>query len=121
MGAVTLNMAAVEAKLAESSRISAILDDIFTDDAETVVPPPPNPSAVPGKLRDEYAVLLAKLLERPEWSRLEFESIAADHRLLADGAIDTLNEAAFEHCGCPVLEEDDPIHVDAGTAKELLK
>ena len=120
-GAVTLNMAAVEAKLAESSRISAILDDIFTEDEGIAVPPQPADASVPGRLRNEYAVLLAKLIERPEWSRIDFESVAAEFRLLPDGAIDTLNEAAFEHCGGPVLEGDDPLQIDTDTAKELLK
>jgi TerB-C domain len=39
---------------------------------------------------------------------------------MPDGAIDTLNEAAFEHVGAPVIEGDDPIQVDAATAKELV-
>ena len=64
--------------------------------------------------------LLSRLIDRPEWSRSEFEEIAAEIRLMPDGAIDTLNEAAFEHIGGPVLEGDDPIQIDMAAAKELL-
>jgi uncharacterized tellurite resistance protein B-like protein len=117
--AVRLDMAAVKAKLAESAQISAILDDIFTDD-EPALPAPPVMQTGDGKLPSAYATLLSRLVERPEWSRSAFEAVVAEVRLMPDGAIDTLNEAAFEHIGGPVLEGDDPIQVDAATAKELL-
>lgn len=118
--AVQLDMTTVNAKLAESAKISAILDDIFTDDEPVSLPPPITPQAPTGKVSSAYGVLLSRLVERSEWSRAEFEAIAAECRLLPDGAIDTINEAAFDHTGGPVLEGDDPIQVDAATAKELL-
>lgn len=118
--AVQLDMAAVKAKLAESAQISAILDDIFTEDDAVSVPAPTGAKASTGKLSSPHGILLSRLAERREWSRVEFEAMAAECRLLPDGAIDSLNEAAFEHAGGPVLEGDDPIHVDPATAKELL-
>jgi uncharacterized tellurite resistance protein B-like protein len=118
--AVQLDMTAVRAKLAESAHISAILDDIFTDDETINTPSPPVTKAVIGKVASGYSVLLSRLVERPEWSRAEFETIAAECRLLPEGAIDTLNEAGFEHIGGPILEGDDPIQIDTVAAKELL-
>lgn len=118
--AVHLDMAAVKAKLAESAQISAILNDIFTEDEPADILPPVAPAATTGKVAPAHSILLSRLAERPEWCRAEFEAIAAECRLLPDGAIDTLNEAAFEHVGAPVIEGDDPIQVDAATAKELL-
>jgi hypothetical protein len=67
-----------------------------------------------------HAALLSRLVARPEWSRADFETMTSELRLLPDGAIDNLNEAAFEHAGGPVLEGDDPIQVDITMAKELL-
>lgn len=117
---VQLNMAAVKTKLAESAQISAILDDIFSEE-EAVSAPAQTPTKVTtGKVPPVYGALLSRLAERPEWSRTEFEAIVAGCRLLPDGAVDTLNEAAFEYTGGPVLEGDDPIQIDAATAKELL-
>jgi hypothetical protein len=118
--AVRLDMTAVKAKLAESAQISAILDDIFTEDEVASAPLPTAVRASTGRMPPAYGALLARLAERPEWSRADFETIAAECRLLPDGAIDTLNETAFEHTGSPVLEGDDPIQVDPITAKELL-
>ncbi len=117
---VRLDMTAVNAKLVESAQISAILDDIFTDEEVVTSPTPSALAATGAKLSLAHGVLLSRLVERSEWSRVEFETIAAECRLLPDGAIDTLNEAAFEHSGAPVLEGDDPMQVDAPIAKELL-
>jgi uncharacterized tellurite resistance protein B-like protein len=116
---VQLDMAAVNAKLAQSAQISAILGDIFTEDEPVSTPP----AAVPkpnGKLPSPYAAFLSRLVEQPEWSRGQFEQLASEARLLPDAAIDTLNEAAFEHAGGPVLEGEDPIQVDLAIAKGLL-
>lgn len=118
--AVRLDMRAVNAKLAESLRISAILEDIFTADEPVGLPVPTAPTAPSGKLPLAHGGLLLLLSDRPEWSRTEFETVAAECRLLPDAAIDMLNETAFELLGGPVLEGDDPIRVDAATAKELL-
>jgi uncharacterized tellurite resistance protein B-like protein len=117
---VQLDMTKVKKKFAESAQISAILDDIFTEDEPEGVAPPVAPIAVAGKIPPTHGVLLSRLVERSEWSRTDFEKIAADCRLLPDGAIDTLNEAAFELAGVPVIEGDDPIQIDASAAKELL-
>lgn len=116
---VRLNMDAVNSKLAESARISAILGDIFAEDDPGSIPAPA-PTAYGGKVPPSHGVLLSRLTERSEWSRTEFDRIVAECRLLPDGAIDALNEAAFEHVGGPVLEGSDPIHVDASAAQALL-
>jgi uncharacterized tellurite resistance protein B-like protein len=117
---VRLDMTAVNTKLAESAQISAILGDIFTEDEPVSLPTPAALTGSSNKFSSAHGVLLSRLAERPEWSRAEFETIAAECRLLPDGAIDILNEAAFEHLGGPVIEGDDPMQVDAAIAKELL-
>jgi uncharacterized tellurite resistance protein B-like protein len=116
---VHLNMATVEAKLAQSAKISAILDDIFTEDE-----PAPQVAVLPtpetGKLSTGYATLLRRLTERPAWSRSEFDSLAGELGLLPDGALDTINEASLDRLDITVIEGDDPITVDRDAAKELL-
>jgi tellurite resistance protein len=136
-GPVQLNMAAVQAKLAQSAEVSALLGDIFAE-AETQEQPKQTPSKPPTVASapepgaavalvapvtwtsSPHGKLLARLIERPVWTRQEFDAVAAELRLLPDGAIDALNETAFDRAGGPVLEGDDPIHVDVTTAKALL-
>ena len=118
--AVKLDMTAVKAKLAESVQICAILDDIFTEDQPESVPAPSVSAPSTGKVPAAHALLLSRLAERPAWSRAEFEAVAAEYKLLPDGAFEVINDAAFEHAGVPVLEGDDPIQVDVTTAEGLL-
>ena len=119
MQPVRLDMAAVNAKLAQAAQISAILSDIFTEQ-ETPSTAPPAVQRADGPLAPSYAALLSRLVEQPEWSRSDFEKLANERNLLPDAVIDALNEAAFEHVGGPVLEGDDPIQIDLGAAKGLL-
>ncbi len=119
-GAVRLDMVAVKRKFTESARISAILNDIFSDEEPRKEMPAANPSSIPGKLPPTYGALLSNLLKQSEWQRSDFERVAAEYNLLPDGAIDTLNEAAIEIAGAPVIEGDDPMEINTETAKELL-
>jgi uncharacterized tellurite resistance protein B-like protein len=117
---VKLDMRLVNAKLAESAKISAILNDIFIEDEAMAVPSPIAEGPTFTKLTPAQGALLTLMIERSQWSRSEFESLTATCGLLPDGAFDSLNEAAFDHAGGPLLEGDDPIHVELETAKELL-
>lgn len=134
--AIRLNMAAVQAKLAQSAEVSALLGDIFSEQ-EPDAPPAratpatgasaaagasagPRAAAVAGAVSAVHGKLLTRLVARAAWTRQEFEAMAAELQLLPDGAIDALNEAAFERAGAPVLEGDDPMQVDLAIAKELL-
>ena len=40
--------------------------------------------------------------------------------LMLDGALDTLNEAAYEVAGDPLTDGDDPIYIDLDVAQEML-
>ncbi|MGP3929484.1 tellurite resistance TerB C-terminal domain-containing protein [Nonomuraea sp. KM88] len=53
-------------------------------------------------------------------SRAEFEQLAARWKLLPDGALDRINEAAYELAGEPLLDGDDPIWVDRNLLGEML-
>ena len=46
--------------------------------------------------------------------------MATDLGLLPDGALEALNEAAFEAVGEPVCEGSDPIDINSYAVKEML-
>ena len=71
------------------------------------------------KLSPAHASLLQRMAERPAWPRDEYEALASEMKLMPDGALEIINERAFELIGSPVLEGDDPIEVDVTIAKEL--
>ncbi len=113
-----LDMAAIEAKIEESATISALLADIFSEDnapAEQVA----SESSIAG-LDGAHGTLLRRLAERTEWSRTDYEMLAAELGLLPDGALETINEVAFETHDEPACEGDDPIRLNAAVLEALL-
>jgi uncharacterized tellurite resistance protein B-like protein len=134
-GAVVLDPAKVQARLAETATVTALLAGIFVDDESPVAPPgehaavlrpeeqPPSSGpaapAIAG-LDGPHARLADRLRGRPAWSRGEAEDVAAELGLpLLDGALDRINEAAIDACGEPLAEGDDPIDLNAYAIEEL--
>ncbi len=97
----------------ETSAVSQLLAGIFVEEA----PPEQRPaagqlsakaSAFPG-LDGAHASLLQTVLATGSCDRPAFEDAAKALRLFADGALETINEWAFETFDEPLLEGDDII------------
>ena len=120
---VALDPAKVQARLAETARVSALLTDIFIDDTTSgTIPLPtgPEPESMIEGLDGPHSRLLAVLASRSEWERRSAEEIADSFGLpFLDGALDVINEAAMEACGEPVVEDDDPVLLNAYAVEEL--
>ena len=120
-GRIELDMNLVERTLAETQTISRVLAEVFAEDPKERDAPEVDrttPNTVAG-LDARHTALLLALDGRSELSAAEFEEIAEGLDLLADGAYETLNEAAFEGTNSPLLEGDDPVEVDLNVLKEL--
>ena len=136
-GAIRLDHAKVQARLAETAHVAALLTDIFADDeippahphgASTGSPepldePPSDLSPVPGidGLDDAHSELATALTQQTEWLRFEVEELAASLGLpLLDGALDVINEAAIDLCGEPLIDGDDPLEINPYALEEVL-
>lgn len=119
-GLVRLDASLLAARLAEAAEVAALLGSVFSDEDEPDPPPPPVQEAPVAGLDAAHSALLRALAGREEISRAAWERLAAEARLMPDGALDRLNEAAFEHAGGPVAEGDDPIEIDQRTLEEML-
>jgi uncharacterized tellurite resistance protein B-like protein len=120
---ISLDMNSVKAKLAETIAVSAMLNNIFTEDE-------PAPSKVPileasvsnvpiaGLDSDAFAFMRV-LASKVMWAREELEKLAADHNLMLDGTLDSINDASYDHFGGLFFEGDDPIEVNTEYAKEI--
>ncbi len=113
----------------DTDRVSALLANIFTDEeagaAAAAAPPnagaepreaetsshPPAPAGLVG-LDETHASLARLLLSRPSWTRSELEDVAADLDLMLDGALEHINEAAFDVHDMPFVEGDDPVTIN---------
>ena len=121
---VNLDMARVQATLTQTKAVAALLTDIFTEDdqnpATQAAPPPPDDAPQIAGLDAKHAALARALAKRPSWTRAEFDAMAAQHRLLPEGALDAINEAALDRCGETFCDDGDPLTVNESVAKELL-
>ena len=125
----------------DTERVSALLANIFTEAEEPQAVAFAEPKAVtfgepqavsfgdasdaesepeaatPTKgllgLDEAHSALARLMLSRPEWSREELLDAAADLDLMLDGALEHINEAAFDTHDMPFFEGEDPLTVNA--------
>lgn len=120
---VSLDMGSIEAKLAETVAVSAILNEIFTENEPAVEQTHPldtaaDTTSITG-LDAETVSFMKILASKHSWAREELERLAIDHNVMLDGTLDTINDAAFDHFGGPFFEGDDPIEINLEFAREV--
>ncbi|MBD2068264.1 TerB N-terminal domain-containing protein [Leptolyngbya sp. FACHB-671] len=71
-------------------------------------------------LDQAHSELLFTLQKQAHWQREELEAIAAQLDLMLDGALEVINEAAFDRCDEAVTEGDDPVEVNSDVLRKLL-
>jgi hypothetical protein len=99
----------------DTKAVSRILSDVFSDvhATENAVSPPATLSANDALpevgpfdgLDPSHGALLLAVLDAGALPRSEFERIAKSMKLLADGAIDQINDWAFDRFDGPVIED----------------
>lgn len=122
-----LDPAKIAALQQDTERVSALLANIFTEaedtvttlaetlqepDAEAELEPSSSSAGLLG-LDEAHSALARMMLSRPEWSREELLDVAADLDLMLDGALERINEAAFDAHDMPLCEGDEPVVVNA--------
>jgi hypothetical protein len=112
------------AKLAQiqedSKAATAFLAGIF-DEEERFVSPIVTPdeqsdatqaAAIFANLDTQHAAFASDLVSRDEWSRDELVHLANQHDVMLDGALETINEVAFDEHDLPLVEGEDPVVVN---------
>jgi hypothetical protein len=106
----------------ETEQVSALLAGVFVEEETPNMPQiqatnpvsslaaPPQDGLLPG-LDSKHQQFLAELLQRPSWTRSELEATAAKMQVMLDGALEHINEAAFNLIGEALTEGDDPVYV----------
>lgn len=67
----------------------------------------------PHALDEKHRALVDALTRCDSWSAVELAEVADEHGLLGAGAVEVINEAAFEICDEPLLEGSDPIEINS--------
>lgn len=107
-----------------TQRVNEILSKVFTEEeaeaaaeknATAMVAEEPAANAVDGVramgfdgLDARYKGFLTELLTRLEWPRAELDMLARAHELMTDGALEAINEWAFDRHGDALVEDGDP-------------
>lgn len=113
----------------ESQEVSALLADIFVDEEAAAQPAsaaeetstaaePTGATGLMG-LDEAHSALARLLLQRPTWPHSDLADAAADLELMLEGALLSINEAAFDAYDIPFTEGDDPIEVNAEILEKL--
>ena len=119
--AIPLDMARVQAIKRETDEISGILAAIYEDEpaveeALRDIPPATMPTSVAASrfdgLDDAHAGLLEALAARTLWTQSDLDELARQHGLMAGGAIEVINEWAFDHLDDVVIEDGDPLTIN---------
>lgn len=117
-----LDRSAIDEKIEETAAVSSLLAGIFVEPEEDPEPEPatdkPAPEGSHGLDRATLA-FLGELGKRESWTRQDVEQLGAELDLMVDGTLESLNELAFDICGAPLAEGEEPIEVDLEIAKEM--
>lgn len=112
-GRAALDPAALKRKLEDTAQVSTLLHSIFAD--EEAAPEPDRTDTGDTKgiegLDSEHSGFVLALGKHETWDRAALEALAEDYGLLLDGALDTINEVAFDQCDAPCIEEEDESYV----------
>jgi hypothetical protein len=112
----TLDPSRIQSVLADTRQAFDALSDVLEDDEE---PPPVKPSMPTNELDAAHAKLLSRLLERPSWTRDEFEAVTRELGLMPDGALESLNDWAFDNFDEALIDEGDPLVLNASCIEAL--
>ena len=105
----------------ETERASSVLAQVFVED-EPVAPAVMASTESGGEfdgLDETHASFAQTLIAQLFWSRADFEAVAQRAGLMADGALEVINEWAFEHFDEPLLDDGDRIAINPIVLQEM--
>lgn len=114
-----LDASRIAAIRSDTERVSSVLGQIFdVEEEESGVSAPARQSQMEG-LDPKHGALVLQLVTREHWSETEFETICASHGLMASGALEVVNEWAFETYDEALLDEYDGYDVSPEIAEAV--
>jgi tellurite resistance protein len=97
----------------ETEAVSALLSDIFAEEPASPLEAAPEGAGALEGLEAPYAELVQLLELRGSMTRSEFDKHAKEMRLLPDGAIERINDWAFDRFDEALIEDGDEVVVAA--------
>ncbi|WP_417809063.1 TerB N-terminal domain-containing protein [Thioclava sp.] len=114
-----LDASRIAAIRSDTERVSSVLGQIFdVEEEESGVSAPASQSQLAG-LDPKHGALVLELVNREHWSETEFEKVCASHGLMVSGALEVVNEWAFETYDEALLDEYDGYDVSPDIVEAL--
>ncbi len=109
----------------ETEEAQSVLDSIFSEEDFDEAPEPgfstdaPSASGAIQGLDAKFQELYSGLISKDEWSQEELEELCGRLQLMPEGAVETINDWAFDSVGAPLVENGSIVFVDLEIAEEL--
>jgi uncharacterized tellurite resistance protein B-like protein len=121
---LSLNEELIRLREKETSQVRSVLEHVFADPQDDEPVEIVESSSLPehglSGLDESHAALFRKLMSQAHWERSSLREICNQYNLMLDGALEIINEWAFEQANAPLIEDGDPVFFDIDLAKEIL-
>lgn len=118
----SLNEEVIKIREMETQQVKGVLEGIFDND-EVEIEENNDDLVITNpllSLDQIYQDLLNILLTKETWKKDVLHKICKDLDLMVDGALEVLNEWAFEYANAPLIEDGELVYIDIELAKEIL-
>lgn len=122
----SLNEALIRLREEETQQVKGVLENIFVDqlegenEQEDVSLAALSTDSLLTALDQTHQKLFNKLIKQETWDKTALHEICKELGLMADGAMEVLNEWAFDNVNAPLIEDGELIYVDVDLAKEII-
>lgn len=103
----------------DTNDAKSMLESIFAVDEEAELEVSPTADANEEGLDSPYKELFETLIAKESWPRKEVHELCSKLNIMVDGALETINDWAYDKVDAPVLDDDGDIYVDLEIVEEL--
>lgn len=122
----SLDEALIRIREEETRQVKGVLEEIFVDQEESAIDMAETPETTTidvdplSGLDEVHQNLFNHLLAKETWERASLHDTCKEMGLMIDGAMEVLNEWAYEKANAPLIDDGDPIYVDVNLAREII-
>lgn len=121
----SLNEELIRIREEETQKVKGVLESIFTEEVEddeheleTIQFQAASTMPI-DKLDEAHQNLFHRLVTQETWKREAFHEVCKELELMVDGAMEVINEWAFDIVNAPLIDDGEPIYIDLELAKEI--
>ncbi|MEQ3530713.1 TerB N-terminal domain-containing protein [Pseudoalteromonas sp. XMcav11-Q] len=103
----------------DTNDAKSMLESIFAVDEEAELGVSPTADVNEEGLDSPYKELFETLIAKESWPRKEVHELCSKLNIMVDGALETINDWAYDKVDAPVLDDDGDIYVDLEIVEEL--